>query len=209
MNSILILSLELKILVLMITFQLVDMLRKYSLYILLINFIYQYYVFFHWYLSDQQIQIENAFSMGLIAFLAGIIFILFVHIIYFPKSLNDSAQIPTYPPLIMLLSLNLGFLVGVSNLYLFQLYSLPNFLDIFRSSNLGFFIIIISFVIILIVAATVVITCIATCELILIAFLSQAVVGALLRSLLASVRSLIAAFHLQYAAFQATRVPSA
>ena len=54
-------------LMLMITFQLVDMLRKYSLYILLINFIYQYYVFFHWYL-DQQIQIENAFSMGLIAF---------------------------------------------------------------------------------------------------------------------------------------------
>lgn len=132
----------------MITFQLVDMLRKYSLYILLINFIYQYYVFFHWYLSDQQIQIENAFSMGLIAFLAGIIFILFVHIIYFPRSLNDSAQIPTYPPLIMLLSLNLGFLGGISNLYLFQLYSLPNFLDIFRSSNLGFFIIIISFVII-------------------------------------------------------------
>ena len=92
----------------MITFQLVDMLRKYSLYILLINFIYQYYVFFLWYLSNQQIQIENAFSMGLIAFLAGIIFILFVHIIYFPKSLNDSAQIPTYPPLIMLLSFNLS-----------------------------------------------------------------------------------------------------
>ena len=48
----------------------------------------------------------------------------------------------------MLLSLNLGFLGGISNLYVFQLYSLPNFLDIFRSSNLGFFIIVTSFVIV-------------------------------------------------------------
>ena len=128
----------------MIIFQLVDMLKKYSLYLLLINFIYQYYIFFNWYLSNQQIQIENAFSMGLVAFLAGIIFILYVHIFYFPRTLINSAQIPTYPPLMMLFSINLGFLCGISNLYVFQLYSLPSFLNIFRSSDLGFIIVVIS-----------------------------------------------------------------
>ncbi len=120
------------------------MLKRYSSYFLLLNLVYQYYVFFVWYLNDKQIQIEYAFMLGLTAFLSGVIFILFTHIAYFPKRKNNITNIPTYPPLIMLASLNLGFLVGISNLYLFQLYSLPKSFDVLRSNEIGFFIIVIS-----------------------------------------------------------------
>ena len=36
-------------------------------------------------LVDQKIQIEHAFTLGLIAFSSGIIFIAFIHLCYFPK----------------------------------------------------------------------------------------------------------------------------
>ena len=109
---------------------------------------YHHYIFFNWYLSDQQIQIEQAFSLGLIAFLSAIIFILYIHVCFFPKKITNAADIPTFPPLIMLFSLSIGFLMGISNLYVLQIYELPEFLNIFRSNILGISIIIISLLLI-------------------------------------------------------------
>tara|TARA_B100000941_G_C28444762_1_gene521683 strand:+ start:491 stop:931 length:441 start_codon:yes stop_codon:yes gene_type:complete len=48
----------------------------------------------------------------------------------------------------MLFSLNLGFFIGISNLYLIQLYELPVILDTLRSPELGGFVIIVSFILI-------------------------------------------------------------
>ncbi len=121
------------------------MFKKYSSYLLLGNMLYHYSNFFNWYLGDTQMQIENAFLLGLVAFISGLAFIIFIHVSYFPKKLVDSAKIPTFPPLIMLFSLNLGFLIGISNLYIFQLYKLPSIFDIFRSYEYGVIILLISF----------------------------------------------------------------
>lgn len=124
------------------------MFKKYSSYLLLANMFYQYINFFSWYLSNTQIQIESAFSLGMMAFISGLAFLLFIHISYFPRELNNSPAIPTFPPLIMLLSLNLGFFIGISNLYIIQLYKLPTFFDIFRSPELGGLVIFVSFMLI-------------------------------------------------------------
>ena len=110
--------------------------------------LYQYAIFFSWYLGNTQIQIESAFSLGVIAFVSGLVFILFIHIMYFPRELNNSAAVPTFPPLIMLFYFNLGFFIGISNLYVIQLYKLPVFLDSLRSPELGGLVVLVSFVLI-------------------------------------------------------------
>ena len=110
--------------------------------------LYQYSIFFSWYLGNTQIQIESAFSLGMISFLSGLVFILFIHIAYFPKELDNSAIIPTFPPLIMLFYFNIGFFIGISNLYVIQLYKLPVFLDSLRSPELGGSVILVSFILI-------------------------------------------------------------
>ena len=110
--------------------------------------LYQYSIFFSWYLGNSQIQIESAFSLGMIAFISGLVFILFIHIVYFPTELNNSATIPTFPPLIMLFYFNIGFFIGISNLYVIQLYKLPVFLDSFRSPELGGLVVLVSFILI-------------------------------------------------------------
>ena len=84
----------------------------------------------------------------MIAFISGLLFILFIHISYFPRELNNSATIPTFPPLIMLFYFNLGFFIGISNLYVIQLYKLPVFLDSLRSPELGGLVIFVSFILI-------------------------------------------------------------
>ena len=124
------------------------MFKKYSSYLLLANMLYQYAIFFSWYLGNTQIQIESAFSLGVIAFISGLVFILFIHIAYFPKELDNSAIIPTFPPLIMLFYFNIGFFIGISNLYVIQLYKLPVFLDYLRSPELGGSVILVSFILI-------------------------------------------------------------
>ena len=48
----------------------------------------------------------------------------------------------------MLFSLNLGFGVGIYNLYVSQLYSLPSFLNYLRSTELGIILILTSFLLI-------------------------------------------------------------
>ena len=110
--------------------------------------LYQYTIFFSWYLGNTQIQIESAFSLGVVAFISGLAFILFIHISYFPRVLNNSATIPTFPPLIMLFYFNLGFFIGISNLYVTQLYELPVFLDFLRSPELGGLVVLVSFILI-------------------------------------------------------------
>ena len=110
--------------------------------------LYQYAIFFSWYLGNTQIQIESAFSLGVVAFISGLAFILFIHISYFPRELNNSATIPTFPPLIMLFYFNLGFFIGISNLYVTQLYELPVFLDFLRSPELGGLVVLVSFILI-------------------------------------------------------------
>ena len=121
---------------------------KISSFILFYNFLYHYFKFFIWYLGDNQIQIELAFYKGLLAFLSGLLFILFIHFLFFPKKILDAPQIKTFPPLIMLFSINLGFGVGIYNLYISQLYSIPSLLNYFRSTELGIFLILTSFLLI-------------------------------------------------------------
>ena len=124
------------------------MFKRYSSFLLLANMLYQYAIFFSWYLGDTQMQIESAFSLGMIAFISGLVFILFIHIAYFPRELNNSAAIPTFPPLIMLFYFNIGFFIGISNLYVIQLYKLPVFLNSLRSPELGGSVILVSFILI-------------------------------------------------------------
>ena len=121
---------------------------KISSFILFYNFLYHYFKFFVWYLGDNQIQIELAFYKGLLAFLSVLLFILFIHLVFFPKKILDAPQIKTFPPLIMLFSINLGFGVGIYNLYISQLYSIPSLLNYLRSTELGIFLILTSFLLI-------------------------------------------------------------
>jgi protein-S-isoprenylcysteine O-methyltransferase Ste14 len=121
---------------------------KISSFILFYNFLYHYFKFFVWYLGDNQIQIELAFYKGLLAFLSALLFILFIHLVFFPKKILDAPEIKTFPPLIMLFSINLGFGAGIYNLYISQLYSLPNLLNYLRSTELGIFLILTSFLLI-------------------------------------------------------------
>ena len=48
----------------------------------------------------------------------------------------------------MLFYFNLGFFIGISNLYVIQLYKLPVFLDSLRSPELGGLVILVSFILI-------------------------------------------------------------
>ena len=121
---------------------------RYSSYILLFNFIYHYYDFFLWYLGDQPIQIEYAYYKGMYAFTSALIFIIYIHILFFPKNKLNTPRIPSFPPLIMLFSLNFGLLIGVYNLYIIQLYKLPEFLNYLRSIEIGLIFILLSFILI-------------------------------------------------------------
>ena len=121
---------------------------KISSFILFYNFLYHYFNFFVWYLGDNQIQIELAFYKGLLAFLSALLFILFIHLVFFPKKILDAPEIKTFPPLIMLFSINLGFGVGIYNLYISQLYSIPSLLNYLRSTELGIFLILTSFLLV-------------------------------------------------------------
>ena len=67
---------------------------------------------------------------------------------FFPKNILDTPRIPSFPPLIMLFSLNFGLLIGVYNLYFIQLYKLPEFLNYLRSVEIGSIFILSSFLLI-------------------------------------------------------------
>jgi protein-S-isoprenylcysteine O-methyltransferase Ste14 len=82
------------------------------------------------------------------AFTSALIFIIYIHVFFFPKNILDTPRIPSFPPLIMLFSLNFGLLIGVYNLYIIQLYKLPEFLNYLRSVEIGSIFILSSFLLI-------------------------------------------------------------
>ena len=112
------------------------MFARYSSYVLLFNFIYHYYDFFLWYLGDQQIQIEHAYYKGIYAFTSALVFIVYIHVLFFPKNNLNAPNIPSFPPLIMLFSLNFGLLIGVYNLYFIQLLMIC--VDQIQTSKIGY-----------------------------------------------------------------------
>jgi protein-S-isoprenylcysteine O-methyltransferase Ste14 len=77
-----------------------------------------------------------------------LVFIIYIHILLFPRNKLDTPRIPSFPPLIMLFSLNFGLFIGVYNLYIIQLYKLPEFLNYLRSIEIGSIFILSSFVLI-------------------------------------------------------------
>ena len=99
-------------------------------------------------MGDAQIQIEYAYYKGVYAFISALIFIIYIHIMFFPKKISDAACIPSFPPLIMLLSLNIGLFIGIYNLYVVQLYKLPDFFNYLRSTEIGLMIILIALLLI-------------------------------------------------------------
>ncbi|MBS83236.1 MAG: hypothetical protein CMD65_03780 [Gammaproteobacteria bacterium] len=110
--------------------------------------IYHYILFFSWYLSHDQKIIEEALNLSLLASLPLFIMIFITHTFFYPKNNNDHAKVITFPPMIMLFSSNLAFLIGALNQYYFQLYRLPNILDFLRNPTIGLIFIIISLIII-------------------------------------------------------------
>ncbi len=122
--------------------------KKYLCLFLLFISLYQFYIFFSWYLSDEKIFIENALWLSIYAAIPMFLFIFFIHNLFYPKNTNDYAQVITFPPLIMLFSMNIAFSISALNKYYFQIYNLPKFLDFLRFKELGFFFIIISILLI-------------------------------------------------------------
>tara|TARA_B100000586_G_C19981751_1_gene372290 strand:+ start:155 stop:820 length:666 start_codon:yes stop_codon:yes gene_type:complete len=117
--------------------------KNFSLFLFFLS-IYNYYIFFNWYLSDQKIIIEDAMFLALNASISLYAFIFITHIYFFPKNVNESAKIITFPPLILLFSINTGLLIGTTNMYYLQLYEISNLFNILRSKHIGVLLIIIS-----------------------------------------------------------------
>ncbi|MBH44813.1 MAG: hypothetical protein CMD88_05095 [Gammaproteobacteria bacterium] len=111
--------------------------------------IYNYFNFFSWYLGPNQKIIEEALHLSLLASIPLFIMIIITHIYFYPKNVDDHAQVISFPPIIMLFSVNLAFFVGSLNRYYFQIYDLPEFLDILRDPVIGVILIILAFLIII------------------------------------------------------------
>ena len=65
--------------------------------------------------------------------------IILVHIFYYPANRDDHANVITFPPIIWLFSINTGFSIATLNMYYYQLYQIPRFLDFLRTSEVGLF----------------------------------------------------------------------
>ncbi|MBT5406191.1 MAG: hypothetical protein HOL23_01285 [Gammaproteobacteria bacterium] len=120
------------------------------LYSILSYSLINYFNFFVWYLGDDQMIIENAFRLSLHSSLPMFMFLFLTHIFYYPKVRKNHALVISFPPIILLFFINLGFITSTSNLYYFQLYQIPKFFDVFRSFELGLTLIIISLAILII-----------------------------------------------------------
>ena len=123
------------------------MIKKLLCYLLLMFSLYNYFLFFEWYLGDQQIIIEDALSLSVSSSLPLFLMILLIHIFYYPKQYSERANVITFPPIIMLLSANLGFTISTLNMYHFQVYNVPRFFDFLRSTELGIIFFFLSFII--------------------------------------------------------------
>jgi protein-S-isoprenylcysteine O-methyltransferase Ste14 len=126
------------------------MFKKILLYLIIIYSLGNYSNFFYWYLGDNQMIIEEAFVLSLHSSLPMFLAIFLIHIFYYPKINKDHASVISFPPIIFLFFTNLGFFSSTLNLYFLQLYSVPEFLNILRSNEVGLLLIIFSLIIFII-----------------------------------------------------------
>ena len=124
------------------------MYKKIILYFLFFFVIYNYYIFFNWYLDDENIIIEHALYLSLSGSIPMYIFILLTHIFFYPKENTGNAKVISFPPLIWLFSINTAIFIGTLNQYYLQAYNLPDFLDFLRSWKIGLLICLIAIIII-------------------------------------------------------------
>ena len=123
------------------------MFKRNILYLLFLYAMYNFFIFFDWYLGDMQMVIENAYTLSLKSSLPLFLFIILTHFFYHHND-SDAAQVLSYPPLIFLFSSNCGFLLATTNMYYLQLYKISEFFDILRNTILGLILIIIAIIII-------------------------------------------------------------
>ena len=120
------------------------MLSKLTLYALFFYSINNYFEFFIWYLGNESKFTHDALQLSVSSFLPMFIFIFLTHFLYYPKKDGDHALVISFPPLILLFFINLGFSISTLNLYYFQLYNLPDFFNLLRSTKIGILFIIIA-----------------------------------------------------------------
>jgi len=123
------------------------MFKKILIYILMIYSISNYYDFFSWYFSKNQMVVEDALMLSLLSSIPMLLALILIHIFYYPAGTLDRAKVISFPPIIFLFFTNLAFLVSMTNMYYLQMYNVPRELDIFRSSTLGILFIVIALVI--------------------------------------------------------------
>tara|TARA_B100001564_G_scaffold47092_1_gene34325 strand:+ start:3810 stop:4478 length:669 start_codon:yes stop_codon:yes gene_type:complete len=123
------------------------MFKKVVIYILMLYSISNYYEFFNWYFSENQIIVEDALILSLLSSIPMFLALVLIHIFYYPADMTDRAKVISFPPVIFLFFINLAFLVSMTNMYYFQVYDVPEELDIFRSRLIGGFLIIIALLI--------------------------------------------------------------
>jgi len=123
---------------------------KIILYLILSYSLINYYYFFVWYLGDDQMIIEDALKLSLHSSLPMFVFLFLIHIFYYPKVNENHALVISFPPIILLFFINLGFITSTSNLYYFQLYQIPEYFDFLRSFELGLTLILISLMLLIV-----------------------------------------------------------
>ena len=123
------------------------MFKKTLIYILLLYSLSNYYEFFYWYLGDSQMVIEKAFKLSLLSSMPMFLVIVLIHFFYYPTNTGDSANVVSFPPIIFLFSMNLAFTIAMSNMYHYQIYQVPEILNIFRSKPIGIILILVSLII--------------------------------------------------------------
>lgn len=123
------------------------MFKKTLIYILLLYSLSNYYEFFYWYLGDSQMVIEKAFKLSLLSSMPMFLVIVLIHFFYYPTNTGDSANVVSFPPIIFLFSMNLAFTIAMSNMYHYQIYHVPEILNIFRSKPIGILFILVSLII--------------------------------------------------------------
>ena len=124
------------------------MYKKMTLYFLFFFAIYNYYIFFDWYLGDENIIIESALYLSLLGSIPMYVFILLTHIFFYPKQNTDNAKVISFPPLIWIFSINTSIFIGTLNMYYLQVYNLPDFLDFLRNWKIGLLVCLIAIIII-------------------------------------------------------------
>lgn len=102
--------------------------------------IFGYVNFFEWYLGNQKIFVEEALYLAYRASIPTYIMIFLIHMIYYPRNIDDRANVITFPPMIWLFSINTGFTIATLNMYHFQYYQIHNMFDFYRSWELGLFV---------------------------------------------------------------------